>query len=143
MADVRRVQGNLDKLFKKWLGRDLNRQPDGTYIIALESTVVFASLLDWGDGDVVLSVFAPVLHELKPSEALYRYVATTGFVLGNLSLDEDDPSDVTLSFQYRVLANDLDMSELQAGVRAVSVTADHLDNELQPRFGGKRTDQLG
>jgi len=142
MADIRRVQGHLDKLFKKWLGRDLNREPNGTYIIPLESTVVFATLIEWEDGDVVLNVYAPVLHELKASEALYRYIATSQFMLGSLSLDEEDPNDVTLTFHNRVLANDLDMSELQAAVRAVSFTADHLDNELQPRFGGKRTDQL-
>jgi len=108
----------------------------------MESTVAFASLVDWGDGDMVLNIFAPVLHQLRPTEALYRYVATEWFPFGNLRIEEEDPNDVTLTFSCRLLANDLDMSELKIAVVQVAGTADRLDNELQPRFGGKRTDQL-
>ena len=139
---MRRAQSNLDKLIKKWLGKDALRDDDGAYVFPMESTVAFASLADWGDGDIVLNIFAPVLHQLRPTEALYRYVATESFVFGNLRVDEDDPNDVTLMFSCRLLANDLDVSELKIGVTCVAGIADRLDNELQPRFGGKRTDQL-
>jgi len=142
MGDMRRAQSNLDKLIKKWLGKDALRDDDGAYVFPMESTVAFASLADWGDGDIVLNIFAPVLHQLRPTEALYRYVATESFVFGNLRVDEDDPNDVTLMFSCRLLANDLDVSELKIGVTCVAGIADRLDNELQPRFGGKRTDQL-
>ena len=142
MGDMRRAQSNLDKLIKKWLGKEVLRGEDGVYIFPMESTVAFASLIDWEDGDIVLSIFAPVLHQLRPTEALYRYVATESFMFGNLRVEEEDPSDVTLTFSCRLLANDLDVSELKVAVSCVAGTADRLDNELQPRFGGKRTDQL-
>lgn len=138
MATVEDVQRRIQKMLQQWLGK-VEIDGDGDFVFAMDSTNAFGSVLDWGDGDVVFSVWALVLVDVPITNELCRYVATEGFVLGNLAVVEgENGGNGRLLFRYRIVANDIDDSELQAAVRAVATVADDLDDKLQKRFGGKR-----
>lgn len=142
MATVQEVRRAIQGMITSWLG-EVKIDGDNDFVFPLGSAVAFGRVLDWGDGDVVFNVFSPVLHEVPLSEDLFRYVATEFFVLGNFIVKVDESGKTgRLDFNYRLFANDIDQSELQKAVSAVVTTADGLDDELQKRFGGRRTSDL-
>ena len=130
-----KIQRMLQSLFGS-----VNLDQDGDFYFRVDSTVAFGRVVDWGDGDVIFNVWAPILRDVPITNELCRYVATEGFVLGNLILQEsEDGRTGELQFQYRIVANDIDESEVGHAVRAVALTADELDDKLQKRFGGSLT----
>lgn len=142
MATVDQVRSRIQGLIQSWLG-SVRVDADNDFIFEVGSSVTVGRVLDWGDGDVIFNVFANVLHEVPVSDALFRYVATEPFMLGNLMLFVDEGGRTArLDFNYRLYANDIDLSEVQKAVAAVATTADALDDELQRRFGGKRMTDL-
>lgn len=142
MPTTDEVQFKIQKMLQGWLG-SVTIDEDGDFRFPVDSTIGFGRVLDWNGEDFVFNVWAPVLHEVPITNELCHYVATEFFVLGNLAIQEDDSQRTgRLDFQYRILANDIDQSELQAAISAVVGTADDLDDKLQRRFGGKRTADL-
>jgi len=112
---------------------------DGDFTIQQGSTMVFIRVVPWRDGEsAVVSVFAPVLLEVQPSPALHQYIAENDYVFGNLTLEAGEHGTQTLMFGHRLLGDFLDPAELESAVGAVAFTADDLDDELQPRFGGSK-----
>lgn len=111
---------------------------DGDFMFRGDSTMTFGEVLPWGDDDVIFNVWAPVLRKVPITNELCRFVATEPFVFGNLVLHEEpDGRSGDLQFQYRILANDIDDSELRMAVLMVAMTADDLDDKLVKRFGGE------
>lgn len=105
------------------------------------STRVFVKVLEMGDEEDrwhMLSVFAPMLLNLKPSPELFEYVARNAdrWYFGHLGLIEEDDDTLTLVFAYRVLADYLDPEELKYAISGVAGTASREDDDLAERFGG-------
>jgi ABC-type ATPase with predicted acetyltransferase domain len=137
MATVDDVQRRIQKMLQQWLGK-VEIDGDGDFVFHMDSTACFGRVADFGDGDIVFNAYAPVLVDVPVTNELCKFIATEHYVLGNLWLDESDSGSTgTVFFQYRILANDLDESELKMAVQIVATTADNLDDKLQKRFGGK------
>lgn len=112
---------------------------DGDYSVRFGSARVFVRVWDWGDGDVVISLWAPVVIGATRSPELFEHVALTSdsFVFGHLGLDARDDGTVDISLSHRILGNYLDEPELMHAVMALVRTADQLDDDLAARFGGR------
>jgi hypothetical protein len=132
-----KVQRQLQSIFG-----EVQIDSDGNFKFPVESTMGFGSVHQAGDLSV-FQVFAPVLFEVPITHELAHYVATEFFMFGNLLLrPADNGRDGNLTFEYRILADNLDESELRIAVSMVCITADDLDDKLQKRFGGKRLSDL-
>jgi len=137
VATISDVQMNIQRMLQSLFGT-VQLDGDGDFVFRAESTLAFGEVLDWGDGDFVFNVWAPVLVDVPITNELCRYVATESFVLGNLRLaEQEDGKTAELQFQYRIIANDIDESELKHAVSAVVLVADDLDDKLVKRFGGQ------
>lgn len=115
--------------------------PDGVFSLQSGSTRVFVRCLPWADtGNSLVKVFAYVLQGVKPSPELYEYIAlhADDYLFGHLSVAKLDDENFALMFTHVMLGDYLDPEELKHAVSGVLFTADRLDDELQPRFGGKR-----
>ena len=136
MATVDDTQRRIQKMLQEWLGK-VEIDGDGDFVFHMESTACFGRVVDWGDGDLLFNAWAPVLLDVPLTNELYKFVATESYDVGNLMLEEESGNTGLLKFQYRILANDLDESELKMAVGVVASTADNLDDKLQKRFGGR------
>lgn len=108
--------------------------------IKMGSTVAKISVLDWGDGNTLVRINAPILFDVPVSDALYKYVAqnSNNRFFGALGLAEGDDGTAVLFMDQTLLGDTLDEPELMFAAVLVAETADRLDDELKPRFGGKR-----
>lgn len=113
---------------------------DGDFSLRHESTRVFVRVLDFGDGDTLVEVFAPVLIDVPLTPALFEYVATQNtYRFGKLSiLKSDGSASGVLQVSHSLLGNTLDEEELVGPVAMLATLANNLDDELQPQFGGRR-----
>ncbi len=111
------------------------------------STQVHVRIIDWGktkDGEprTLVRISAPILRAVKPTPALYEYLAREAPRLwfGNIAVDDDqaNPGMVALTLGHTLLGDYLDEEELRAGLYNILASADDLDDPLQKRFGGKR-----
>jgi hypothetical protein len=80
----------------------------------------------------------PLVRDLPVSNELFRYIATENdYRFGSLvAFLYDDDRKVSVFFDYSILANDLDASEVENALLAVLYTSDELDTEIHKRFGG-------
>ena len=131
---------------------------DGDLVIPYESTRVFISVGQKDVSDDVLDfyneyqlshisveVWAPVIVDVKPSAALFEWVARDGqdYNYGGFRvLDYGDSKNVQLQFRVALPGDTLDPGELKDALFAVALTADDMDDELKKRFGGKRIEDL-
>jgi len=139
MPTVEETSAKIQEILRKSFGK-VTIDDDGDFVFPNESTVAFGRVHDWGHGDVLFGVFAPVLRNVPITNELCRYVATEQFALGHLTIREHDGGSIgELQFEYNILANDIDASEVEWAVTAVAGTANELDNKLQKRFGGELT----
>jgi hypothetical protein len=113
---------------------------DGDFTFASGSTRTFIHVHELSDGSTAVLVWAPVLMDPTPSPELFEYVATEGsrWVFGRLALKRYDSGSSQLLFEHSILGDYLDPEELHWAVGAVANTADDLDDELQPKFGGRK-----
>lgn len=112
---------------------------DGDFSVRFGSARVFIRVWDWGDGDTVLSLWAPVVMGATRSPELYEHIATNAdsYVFGHLGLEARDDGTVDISLSHRILGDFLDEPELMHAVTALVQTADKLDDDLAARFGGR------
>jgi len=134
---VLRARMEAQQMIQQWLG-SVEIDNEGDFVIRNDLSTTFARVFDWEEGDSVLNVFSPVLIEVPITPALLEYAATEFFVIGHMRVIPDDSGrSGQLQMEYRLLANDLDISELKAAVIGVSAVAKNSFAELQQRFGGK------
>lgn len=107
----------------------------GGFGIRHESTRVFIRIRDFGDNAVV-NVFAPVVLGAPRSDALAKEVATSHYIFGHLTIEDDDEGGKNVLFSHRLLGDFLDPEELEEAVRAIAITANDLDDDFAARFGG-------
>lgn len=112
---------------------------DGDFSIRYGSARVFVRVVDWGDGDSVISLWSIAVRGAAPSPALNEYVAyeTDNYVFGHLSLVKRSDGTVDINLSHRILGNYLDEGELMHSVIALAKTTDDLDDDLAARFGGR------
>lgn len=77
------------------------------------------------------------------SPELYHWVATNRSDIGRFAVIDEDDGSATIEFSRTLLAEFLNPAELRLTVVAVAFTADHFDDQLAARFGGRVHDAAG
>ena len=129
---------------------------DGDLVIPFESTKVWVQFIErevdperedfWNENQLsrtVVRIWAPTIIDVKPSNELYKWVATEGadFFYGHCKVTGfGDSGNVQVLFEITIPGDTIDPGELKQALLAVAFTADDLDDELQKKFGGKRVD---
>ena len=115
----------------------------GNFEIVVRSAHLFIGVEEIGSDDnkrFIVRFMCPMVFKVPVTHELCLYIATEGtryrFGCINLILKEDGKTG-DLFFDYTILANDLDQSEVDNAIRAVLYTAEALDTELHERFGGE------
>jgi hypothetical protein len=97
---------------------------------------------DDGDPRTLVRITSPILRGVKPSPALYEWIAREGgqYFFGHVvALDDtEEPGKLFLLMSHTLLGDYLDEEEVASAMWGVLGSADNLDDELQQRFGGKR-----
>lgn len=114
---------------------------DHEYQITAGSSVCRVSVAESSSGRPLIFVLAFILGDVPASADLYEYVAlhADDWVFGHLCAARDDASGtLVLSLRHTLLGESLDRVELVEAVKALSATANELDDSLRRRFGGVR-----
>lgn len=115
------------------------------------STNLRISVRDWGkdqDGEprTLVLINAPILVGVAPTPELFEWVARNGGSrwFGHVEVwDAREPAgSVSLVMSHTLLGDYLDEKELSSAMWGVLGAADVWDDELQPKFGGKRAADL-
>ena len=127
---------------------------DGDLVIPYESTKIFIRVFErevateneafWNENQLsrtAVYVWAPTIFDVKPSNELYKWVATEGadFFYGHCKVTSfGDKGNVQVIFEITIPGDTIDPGELKQALLSVATTADDLDDELKAKFGGKR-----
>ena len=139
--------------FAKQFFQVVNLDDDGDLSIPWESTNLHVQVFDNSAGDeewnkfrkendisfTSILVWAMVLWSAKPSNELYKWVATEGqtFDFGGFKVVPREDGNVNVIFQYTLPGDNLDPGELKNSLACVAFTADGHDDELKSKFGGQ------
>jgi hypothetical protein len=129
---------------------------DCDLVIPYESTKIFIRTLEreispdmeefWSENQLsrtAVYVWAPTIFDVKPSNELYKWVATEGtdFFYGHCKVSPfGDNGNVQVIFEITIAGDTIDPGELKQALLAVATTADDLDDVLKAKFGGKRVE---
>ncbi len=110
-------------------------QEDGKCRVERGSTAVFVSAHAWQDRYTIIELVCPVLNGVDLSEDLLKRLNELNEKLyfGKAYWRNNE-----VWIAHNLLGDHLDSDELIASVGMMAVVADHLDDELKARFGGKR-----
>ncbi len=152
MATVEQTMMKVQRLLTGPMGLRVELQGDAiTARFTDVSTQVRFVVRDFGEDQqgepqTVVGISAPILFEVTPTPELYEWVARKAgnYFFGHVVVwdDPDGGGKVMLIMTHTLLGDYLDEEELRAAMWGVLATADRLDDELQPRFGGKRMADL-
>ena len=108
---------------------------DGRARVEYGSTAVFISAHQWQERYTIVELVAPVLQEVPDSPALLERLNEQNEKLyfGKAYWRNDE-----VWLAHNLLGDRLDNEELIASVGILAVVADHLDDELKKKFGGRR-----
>lgn len=128
-----KVQGYLTTLGRPEL------DGDGDFSLRFGSARVFVRVTAWGNEHSLIDIFCFALEDVPPSPELFEYVATNNdYAFGKLRVVRRSEGACMLGVNHSMLGTFIDPEELVIAVRCVAETADALDDELKPRFGGHR-----
>ena len=129
---------------------------DGDLVIPYESTKIFIRTFErevaaeneefWNENQLsrtAVYVWAPTIFDVKPSNELYKWVATEGadFFYGHCKVSPfGENGNVQVIFEITLAGDTIDPGELKQALLAVAMTADDLDDQLKAKFGGKRVE---
>jgi hypothetical protein len=147
MATVEQTYMKVQRLLTGPMGLRVTLEGDRFSVrFAEASTSVQLRVRDWGkdregEPQSLVLVSALILREVKPTPALYEWVARHGGSrwFGHVEVHDDkEPGTVYLLMSHTLLGDFIDEKELEVGLFAVQMAADGWDDELQKQFGGKR-----
>lgn len=144
--------------FARQLFNVVELNDDGSLSIPYESTHVFIEVYDTTSNDAdfaafkkandltnsVVSIWAMVTLDVKPSNDLYKWVATEGqdFNFSKFKVVARDDGFVNVISQCTIPGDNLDAGELKEALLAVATTADGHDETLKSRFGGNTVSDI-
>ncbi len=113
---------------------------DGDWSVPFDSARLYIHVEDFGGKHTVVRLTTSVLAGVNLSADLYKWVATEGQVqfFGALMVHTFADGTHSLLCGHSLLGDRLDADELVNAVEAVGEMANQLDDELQPRFGGRK-----
>ena len=143
MATVEQVKSKIQGYLQNY--GSVTIDSEGDFAFDWGSSAVFVRVLDWGDGDVLVNVYALVAFDVPVTDELCAdLILERGVVMGSWSISrrDDNPKLGTVTFSIRLLGNEIDESELVHAIRAAGETADENDDQIVARFGGKRYEDM-
>jgi len=113
---------------------------EGTARVEYGSTAVFISAHKWQERYTIVELVAPVLQQVPASPELLERLNEQNEKLyfGKAYWRNDE-----VWLAHNLLGDRLDNEELIASVGILAVVADHLDDELKKKFGGRRFKEKG
>jgi hypothetical protein len=147
MPTVDQVKNKVLRLMAK--NFEIKTTDSEMIIVRHESSMLSVVVEEWDndrDGhNTVVKISAYVLWDVKRTPQLYEWVATSGqgYLWGRMACnDADVASETHLCYERNILGDNLDEPELISAVTSLLMKANELDDELQKKFGGKRTADL-
>jgi len=144
--------------FAKQLFNVVELNDDGSLSIPHESTHVFIEVHDTTSTDpdfaafkkendlsnTIVSVWAMVTMEVKPTNELYKWIATEGqeFDFGSFKVVPCDDGSANVVYRCTLGGDNLDAGELKQALLAVASTADNNDESLKSLFGGNTVSDI-
>lgn len=140
MTTVDEVRNKVQRTLTQHGRVEIDR--DGDFILRQDSAVMWVSAREgFGDIDTLVTFTCPLIKNVRLTNDLFRWVATEGqnFWIGRSHVipDKDSPDTGSVWFEYAIVGDDLDESELMQGVLSVLLTSNDLDNMLRDKFGGE------
>jgi hypothetical protein len=140
MLTIDQVKNKLQKMLIEING-GIEIDSDGDFKVVYESANVFARVFEFGPDDnksFSILFFCPLIRDVPITHELCLHIATEEFRFGSLrlTLKESQPEG-NVDFQFGILADDLDQSEVKNALYAVLFTSNQLDDELKEKFGGR------
>lgn len=118
------------------------RNPDKPLLgIIRGSAFAQVGVFPWGDDDAIITTRSYVVTgaELTPELMQFLLQENGGMHFGAFGLDDDRD----IFFEHSIVGSTCDRKELESSVIAVLKTADHYDDQIVARWGGKRAlDQI-
>ena len=113
---------------------------DGDWSVPFDSARLYIHVEYFGGQHTVVRLTTSVLAGVNLSADLYKWVSTEGQVqfFGTLMVHTFADGTHSLLCAHSLLGDRLDADELVIAVEAVGAMANQLDDELQPRFGGRK-----
>jgi hypothetical protein len=138
-ANLAAVSQKVQRILTDMLG-SVQVRKNGTFYMTNDSAAIIVEVREWGD-ETIVKVFSPMLRNVRPTEEVFRWIATEGqsfwFAHARAYIrDEDGLCDILM--EQDLLGDTLDPEELRTAVSAVAISANDLDDKLQSRFGGIR-----
>jgi len=103
---------------------------DGDICIPSGSALVFISVIE----DVAYRLFSILLSDIDESDELYR---TLNQINSNLNLGRIFSINEQIILEHSVMVQSVNEHELSTCINVLTSLADHYDDKLQERFGGK------
>lgn len=106
------------------------------WTISSGSAMVHVAVVDWRDNLHLIQIMAYVVRgpELTPACLRYLLDENHNTAFGGFSVDED----ADIAFGHKLIAEHCEKDELKVVIQAVAFTADHMDDVIVQRWGGKR-----
>ena len=139
MASVGDVKEKVQRIITSKFG-SVRLDDQGRMVMNYKSSVVFVEVAPFGKESVRVTFVAPMVTNLKITNELCRWLATDGQskFFGNCRLNPSDGEDNGwVYFEYSILGDDVDESEVLNALVMMHLGSDKLDNEIQSRFGGE------
>lgn len=113
---------------------------DGDWWVPFGSARLYIHVEDFGSRHTVVRLTTSVLAGVKLTADLYKWAATEGQrqFFGSVMVHTFADGTHSLLCGHSLLGDLLDADELVNAVEEVGAMADQLDDELQPRFGGRK-----
>jgi hypothetical protein len=130
------LRSTIEKYLKESFGSYLKDQNDN-YVLHAGSARIFIIPLDWVEGQTLIRILSPVNREAQISDELTKFLGAENMkvIFGKFSLDPDRR---IVFFEHTLLGDFLNRKELEVAVKAIAVTADKYDDQIQAQFGGKK-----
>ena len=133
MANVEMVRAYVEKILEEFLGTDsLKVDGDGDYPIRHGSAAYYVRIT--GGDSVYVSVFSEVLLEVEGGAELYEVLNDiNAHIRGARIFHRED----RIILATEVEPDDMQPAELADACDRIAKVADHYDDQLHEKFGGK------
>ncbi len=147
MATVEQTMMKVQRILTGPMGLKVMLEDD-RFRITFQDTSTFLSIriIEWGTDDAgeprsLVLVTAPILWNVTPTPEMFEWVARHGGSrwFGHVEVqDAEEDGQVHLIYSHTLLGDYLDQAELETAMWGLLSVANTWDDELLPRFGGRK-----